>query len=104
MTCEGVGAQADRPAHYVPKALHEAGVAIVPVPVYYPDVDKILGQKVIRKLQDIPHPVDILDVFRRSEDLPPHLDDILSIKPKVYLMLKYSGKCAESCMRGLRPV
>ncbi len=56
---------------------------IIPVPVYYPDVKEILGEQVIRRLQDVPQPVDILDVFRRAEDLAGHLDDILEIKPKV---------------------
>ena len=65
------------------KSLQAAGVQIVPVPVYYPDVQVILGEKVYRKLQDIPDPVDIVDVFRRAEDLAGHLDDILRVKPKV---------------------
>ena len=39
-----------------------------------------------RRLQDIPDPdsIDILDVFRRAEDLDPHLPDILDLKPKVF--------------------
>ncbi len=65
------------------KSLQAAGVTIVPVPVFYPDVQMILGEKVYRKLQDIPEPVDIVDVFRRAEDLAGHLDDILHVKPKV---------------------
>lgn len=65
------------------KSLQAAGVKIVPVPVYYPDVQMILGEKVYRQLQDIPEPVDIVDVFRRAEDLAGHLDDILQVKPKV---------------------
>lgn len=76
-------AQADRPAHYVAKSLQDSGVEVVPVPVYYPDKEVILGQKVHRKLADIEGLVDIVDVFRRAEDLAPHLDDILSINPKV---------------------
>ncbi|CAL8468625.1 g8165 [Coccomyxa elongata] len=75
--------KADRPAHYVAKTLQAAGVKILPVPVYYPDVQMILGEKVYRKLKDIPEPVDIVDVFRRAEDLAGHLDDILHVKPKV---------------------
>jgi predicted CoA-binding protein len=75
--------QADRPAHYVAKSLQAAGVKIIPIPVYYPDVQEILGEKVFRKLHDVPHPVDIVDVFRRAEDLAGHLDDILEVKPKV---------------------
>ena len=48
-------------------------------------MQEILGEKVYRRLQDIPSPetIDVLDVFRRAEDLDPHLPDILELKPKV---------------------
>jgi predicted CoA-binding protein len=83
----------------VAKALHDAGVCIVPVPVYYPDVDTVLGQRVYRRLQDIPIAVDIVDVFRRPEDLMPHLDDILSIKPKVSnIMGPWFGSSQNKCV------
>lgn len=75
--------QSDQPAFYVPESLHRAGVEIVPVPVYYPDVSEILGAKVYRRVADVPGEIDILDVFRRPDDLPPHLDDILAKKPKL---------------------
>jgi predicted CoA-binding protein len=52
------------------------------VPVYYPEVTEILGEKVYRRLSDIPGEVDLVDVFRRSESIPPHLDDIIARKPK----------------------
>jgi predicted CoA-binding protein len=70
-----------RPAFYVPQYLHGAGLEVIPVPVYEPDVTTILGQKVYRKLSDVPGQIDMVDVFRRSEDIPPHLEDILSKKP-----------------------
>ena len=75
--------QANQPAYYVPEYLHAAGVEVVPVPVYYPETASILGSKVYRKVQDVPGDIDILDVFRRPDDLPPHLEDILAKKPKV---------------------
>jgi predicted CoA-binding protein len=74
--------QAYQPAFYVPQYLAAAGLEVVPVPVYYPDVTEILGQKVYRKLADVPGRVDMVNVFRRSEDVPPHLEDILAAKPK----------------------
>jgi predicted CoA-binding protein len=52
------------------------------VPVYYPDVTQILGRPVYRKVADIPGELDMVNVFRRSEDVPPHVDDILAKKPK----------------------
>lgn len=77
-------AQAGQPAFDVPAYLQEQGLEVIPVPVYYPEVTTILGERVYRKVADIPGaPVDLLDVFRRPNDLPPHLDDVLAAKPKV---------------------
>ena len=74
-------AQASQPAFYVPQTLQAAGFTIIPVPVYFPNVQKILGQTVYRKLADVPGTIDIVDVFRRSEDVPPHLPDLLAKRP-----------------------
>jgi predicted CoA-binding protein len=74
-------AQADQPSVYVPMYLQRAGFEIVPVPVYYPDATVILGQKVYRKLIDIPGEIDMVDVFRRSHDVAGHIDDVLEKKP-----------------------
>ena len=75
-------AQADQPSVYVPQYMQRAGCEIVPVPVYYPDATEILGEKVYRKLTDIPGDVDMVDVFRRPSDITGHIDDILTKKPK----------------------
>ena len=83
--------QAGQPAFYVPKYMYNAGFKIIPVPVYYPEVTAILGQRVYRKLADIPVEVDMVNVFRRPQDIPPHLEDILAKKPKsVWLQLGIS--------------
>ena len=74
--------QAGQPAFYVPSYLASAGFDVIPVPVYYPDVTEILGRKVFRKLADVPGEIDLVNVFRRSEDIPPHLEDILTKNPK----------------------
>ena len=74
-------AQADQPSFYVPQYLQNAGFEIVPVPVYYPDVTMILGEKVYRRLVDIPGTIDMVDVFRRSNDVTGHIDDVLAKKP-----------------------
>jgi len=71
-----------QPAYYVPQALQQMGLEIVPVPVYYPDATEILGAKVYRKLAEVPGPVDVVDVFRRSNDVSAHLPDILAKKPR----------------------
>ena len=74
-------AQADQPSVYVPAYLQKAGFEIVPVPVYYPDATTILGEKVYRRLVDVPGDIDMVDVFRRSHDVTGHVEDILTKKP-----------------------
>jgi predicted CoA-binding protein len=74
--------QSFQPAFYVPQYMARAGYEIIPVPVYYPEITKILGQNVYRKLADIPGEVDLVNVFRRPVDIPPHVEDILAKKPK----------------------
>ena len=70
------------PAYYVPEYAQRAGYEVVPVPVYYPDVTEILGERVYRKVADVPGEVDMVNVFRRPNDIPPHVDDIIAKKPK----------------------
>ena len=79
-------AQSSQPAFYVPRYLANAGFEVIPVPVYYPQVTEILGQPVYRKLVDVPVAVDLVNVFRRSEDVPAHLEDILAKKPRAVWM------------------
>lgn len=74
--------RAKQPAFYVPKYMADNGYDIIPVPVYYPHVTEILGRKVYRRLIDIPQVVDLVNVFRRAEDIPNHVDDILTKRPK----------------------
>lgn len=75
-------AQSGQPAYYVPRYLKSAGFEIIPVPVYYPEVQEILGAPVFRSVAEIPDPVDMVVVFRRSVNLPPHLPDLLAAAPK----------------------
>jgi predicted CoA-binding protein len=74
--------RAKQPAFYVPKYMAHNGYDVIPVPVYYPHVTEILGRKVYRRLIDIPQEVDLVNIFRRSEDIPNHVDDILAKRPK----------------------
>lgn len=81
-------AQATQPAFYVPRYLAEAGLEVFPVPVYYPEVTTILGRPVYLRVQDVPPPIDIVDVFRRSADIAGHLEDLLRARPRaVWLQL-----------------
>lgn len=74
--------QSGQPAFYVPQYLDRAGVEVVPVPVYYPDVTHILGRPVFRRLADVPGELDVVDVFRRPQDIDEHVDDLIAKKPK----------------------
>jgi predicted CoA-binding protein len=73
---------ADRPAFYVPKYLHEAGIDIVPVPTQSDPPATILGQPTHARVADIAPTVDIVVVFRRPEDLPAHLEDLRAARPR----------------------
>jgi hypothetical protein len=75
-------AQAGQPAFDVPRYLDTVGFEVIPVPVYYPEVRQILGRPVYRRLVDIPQDIDLVDVFRRPQDIPPHVDDMLAKRPK----------------------
>lgn len=69
-------------AFYVPQALQQMGLVIRPVVVHdHPDT-QILGEPVYRRLADVPGPIDLVDVFRRPQDLPAHIDDILAARPR----------------------
>ena len=74
--------RATKAAFYVPQFLQHAGYDVIPVPVYYPEATEILGRPVYRALADIPGDVDLVVVFRRPNDIPPHVPDILARHPK----------------------
>ena len=66
-----------RPANFVPKYLIENGYNVIPV---NPTTTEVLGRKTYPKVSDVPGQVDIVDVFRRSEDVPPVVDDAIKKK------------------------
>jgi predicted CoA-binding protein len=70
------------PAFFVPEYAQRAGLRIIPVPVFYPDVTEMLGERVHRSVAAIGERVDLVDVFRRPADIPAHLDDILAARPR----------------------
>jgi len=78
--------QAGQPAYYVPEYLQKAGYEVIPVPVYYPEATEILGQPVYRSLAAVPPPIDLVVVFRRSQDVPAHVSDILEARPRAVWM------------------
>ncbi len=70
-----------RTSHMVSRAMQQAGYRIIPV---NPQADEVLGEKSYATLRDIPEPVDIVNVFRRSEFLPEIAEDFLSIGAPVF--------------------
>jgi uncharacterized protein len=66
-----------KPANFVPKYLIENGYNVIPV---NPNSTEVLGRKSYSKVSDVPEQVDIVDVFRRSEDVPPVVDDAIKKK------------------------
>ena len=77
-----VGLSADwfRPSFFAAKYMQEHGYRISPVNPRYPE---ILGEKCYKSLRDIPGKVDIVDVFRKTQDVPPIADDAIAIGAKV---------------------
>jgi uncharacterized protein len=74
------------PAYYVAAYLQRSGYDVVPVPVYFPDATRMLGVPVYRSVAAIPGDIDMVLVFRRSADVPPHVDDIIAKEPAVVWM------------------
>ena len=70
------------PAYYVPDYAHRVGYEVIPVPVYYPEMRELFGSPVYRTLSAIPGDIDLVDVFRRPQDIPPHVVDMLAKRPK----------------------
>lgn len=72
-----------RPSHGVSEYMQQHGYRIIPV---NPGHSQILGEKSYRTLEDIPEPVEIVNIFRRSEMTPPVVDSAIAIGAKVVWM------------------
>ena len=81
----GLSPKPHRDSHRVAAYLQERGYEIVPV---YPREESILGARVFRRVQDVPGGVDLVDVFRRSEELPGVVEDALAARsPAVWFQI-----------------
>ena len=76
----GLSSDPFRPSHEVAAYLQSVGYRIIPV---NPNETEVLGIKAFARLEDIPGPIDIVDVFRRSEDVAPVADSAIAIGAKV---------------------
>jgi uncharacterized protein len=75
----GLSAEWHRPSYFAAKYMQEHGYRIVPV---NPRYESILGERCYAKLEDIPFPVDMVDVFRREADVPPIARSAVAIGAK----------------------
>ena len=79
----GLSDRPDRPAHSVPAYLQQQGYRIIPV---NPNLRQALGEAAYPSLLEVPEPVDVVQIFRRSEDVPPVVEDAIRIGAKVVWM------------------
>ena len=79
----GCSRDPEKDAHRVPKYLKEQGYKIIPV---NPFADEILGEKVYKNVSEIKEPVDIVEIFRPSEDCLQVVKEAIKIKPKIIWM------------------
>jgi len=79
----GLSAKWHRPSYSVAKYMLEHGYRVIPV---NPSYQEVLGQKCYPSLRDIPEKIDIVDCFRRSEEIMPIAEDAIAIGAKVLWM------------------
>lgn len=79
----GLSNKPDRPSHEIASYLKDAGYRTIPV---NPAIQEALGEKAYASLKDIPENVDVVQIFRRSEEVPPIVEDAIAIGAKVVWM------------------
>ncbi len=79
----GLSANWYRPSYFAAKYMQEHGYRVIPV---NPQYDSVLGEKCYASLRDIPEKVDLVDCFRRSEEIPALADEAIAIGAKVLWM------------------
>jgi predicted CoA-binding protein len=77
----GFSPKETRPSYFVFKYLIERGYLVIPVNPSQAG-KQVLGQKIYATLRDIPEPIDMVDIFRPSENVPPIVEEALTLKPK----------------------
>jgi uncharacterized protein len=76
----GIHRAAEKPAFYVPEYLHDHGYRVIGVNPAFAG-ETLFGEPVRATLAELGEPIDLVDVFRRGEAIPAHLDDILAMRP-----------------------
>ena len=89
----GLSADEDKPSNGVARYLMKKGFKIIPV---NPGQDTILGEKSYKSLSDIPGPVDVVDIFMRSDKVLPFVEEAARLKPKaIWLQLGITNDAAK---------
>jgi len=92
----GMSKNEEKAGHFVPKYLMDRGYNIIPV---NPTIAEVLGKKSYPTIADIPEKIDIVDIFRRSEDVPAVIDDALNKKDEIKVIWMQSGIYNEDAER-----
>ena len=79
----GLSSKRARPSFGVAQYLQSAGYRIIPV---NPNETEVLGEKAYAKLEDVPGKIDIVDIFRRSEEVPPVVESAIRAGAKAVWM------------------
>lgn len=79
----GLSARPDRPSHSVSAYLQEQGYRIIPI---NPNISEALGMKAYPSLREVPERVDVVDIYRRPEAIPPIIEDAIAAGAKVVWM------------------
>jgi uncharacterized protein len=92
----GVSKNEEKPSHEVPKYLIEHGYNVIPI---NPTLSEVLGRKAYPTIADIQERIDIVDVFRKSEDVPAVVDDLLQKKNGIKVLWMQIGIYNEDAER-----
>jgi uncharacterized protein len=91
----GMSKNEEKPAHFVPKYLIDHGYNVIPI---NPTISKVLGRKSYSSIAEVSEDIDIVEIFRRSEDVPPVVNDAVK-KKGIKVIWMQSGIYSEEAER-----
>lgn len=100
----GFSSKAYKPSHYVPRYMLEQGYQVIPV---NPNADEILEQKAYPQLEEVPVAVDMVQIFRPSEQVPPFVDEAIAKGAKflwLQLGIRHKEAAAKARQAGLEVI
>jgi predicted CoA-binding protein len=99
----GLSSNPRRPSFGVAQYMQSVGYRIIPV---NPNETEVLSEKCYSRLEDVPksQPIEIVDIFRRTENIPPVVDSAVAVRAKVIWMqqgIENQNAAAKACAAGL---